>query len=358
MLGVHIRKQFLFALVLAVAALFILDAFSHSSSKPAFSSAEVKFADAAGGGMLLVPASCPSSPHYSGECQGGTPSSGCSLTASSYFVAAGDSVTLYWHTANIDGLGVDFGSGLINFSGTIQPGGITTSGQSGAVTITAPSQTTTYTYSGQGTFWYLNRNLGSFSCDATISVNSCPAGYALQNGQCVQSACPAGYTLQNGACVLTSCPAGYTLQNGACVNQCGAQFFCQGSDLYQRNPTTCNASLYQHCPYGCQGSACLGAPPPSIVLWNVSPVLVRSGSTVGVHWQAKNVKSCTITGTNGDGTGNNTTGVWDTDTGDKTSSPITAQTIYTITCQGLAGASPSSVSESTTVNIIPDFQEQ
>jgi hypothetical protein len=196
-----------------------------------------------------------------------------------------------------------------------------------------------------------------FSCSRTVVVNACPAGYTLQNGVCVLTSCPAGYTLQNGSCVLTSCPAGYTLQNGECVNQCGALAFCQGNDLYVRNATTCQATLYASCAYGCLNGMCRGTPSPLIVTWDVHPVLVQKNSTVSVQWEAQNVSSCVVTGTNGDGTGNNATGAWTTKSGSKTSSPIIAQTIYTITCQALPGGSPSSVTRSTTVNIIPIFNE-
>jgi hypothetical protein len=93
----------------------------------------------------------------------------------------------------------------------------------------------------------------------------------------------------------------------------------------------------------------------------VNPVLIRSGSTVSVYWNVSNAASCSITGTNGDGTGVNSTGIWDTlssGVSGETSSPIEQRTIYTLTCTGLSGASPASASESQTVNVVPVFQEE
>jgi hypothetical protein len=83
------------------------------------------------------------------------------------------------------------------------------------------------------------------------------------------------------------------------------------------------------------------------------PVLVQQGETVQIYWQVENISSCTVTGSNGDlwsDTFSGTTG--------KTSGSITAQTLYTLSCQALPGATPPSLSESRTINIVPIFEEQ
>src|SRR6266851_942656 len=130
-------------------------------------------------------------------------------------------------------------------------------------------------------------------------VIPCPTGYTLQGGQCIKKSCPAGYTLQGDSCVTTSCPQGYTLTNGQCINQCGgAQYFCQGNDMYTYS-AGCQASLYRRCSYGCSGGVCILAKAPNIITWNVHPVLVEQGTPVSVEWEADNVSSCSITGTNG-----------------------------------------------------------
>jgi hypothetical protein len=75
---------------------------------------------------------------------------------------------------------------------------------------------------------------------------------------------------------------------------------------------------------------------------------------------AQNVTSCSVSGTNGDGTGGNTTGVWGC-TGlqclenSTTSTPIASQTIYTLLCTALDN---STTSKQAIVNVISVFQEK
>jgi hypothetical protein len=97
-----------------------------------------------------------------------------------------------------------------------------------------------------------------------------------------------------------------------------------------------------------------GAPPPSVMLY-AKPPLVRSGDTTVVSWASANTVFCAESGDNGDGTGVNATGVWNTLYGTATSSPITHQTVYVITCRGLNG---STLGTTTMVGIVPVFQEQ
>lgn len=74
--GSIITRGEVFILVLAFAALAILSALSHS--RGTFSSVEVKFTDASAHGLAIVPASCPSNPHSSGQCGSScTPSATC-----------------------------------------------------------------------------------------------------------------------------------------------------------------------------------------------------------------------------------------------------------------------------------------
>ncbi|MBI2612253.1 PKD domain-containing protein [Candidatus Kaiserbacteria bacterium] len=80
------------------------------------------------------------------------------------------------------------------------------------------------------------------------------------------------------------------------------------------------------------------------------PSLVRSGETTKLHWSASNVTACTVTGENGDsfeGT------ISDEPTGNETS-PITAQTTYTLSCEDDDG---NTLTQSTTVNILPVWSE-
>ena len=96
-----------------------------------------------------------------------------------------------------------------------------------------------------------------------------------------------------------------------------------------------------------------GAPFTATGHLQVIPNIVRAGETVRVYWNAVNAASCAVEGTNTD--------AWSTvlsGSPGKTTSPITAQTTYTLTCRALPGATPAVVTESATANIIPAFQEK
>lgn len=198
------------------------------------------------------------------------------------------------------------------------------------------------------------------ACSGTGNNNgasgSCADGAYLENGTCVYH-CDAGYSVQSGQCVFTGCSSGYTEQaddsgNPECVqNGCSGGYICHDGSLYYENSSCVVSSApAETCSYGCAGDACALPPSPEIASWNVEPTLVASGETTNVQWQAENVASCAITGTNGDS--------WTGLSGSETSSPITGQTIYTIACTGFPGADPASASDSTTVKIAPQFEEQ
>lgn len=173
-------------LAILLAVLFAVVLFSQqgffSEGKP-FPSSELRFSDTSPGGLSIVPASCPSDPHYPGECTGqlpSPPSSGCVIYANPPSITSGDS-TLSW--ATYDGA---------NTSGrTITPN-VWTEGDvpaQGRVPVT-PSQTTTYTYSGTYTPKQGERVVGSgpYSCSVTVTV--APADTSPQPpGGCSGEAC-------------------------------------------------------------------------------------------------------------------------------------------------------------------------
>lgn len=92
------------------------------------------------------------------------------------------------------------------------------------------------------------------------------------------------------------------------------------------------------------------APTPNLIRWKVFPVLVRGGGNVTVSWEATNVASCTVTGSNGD--------AWTSLSGVQISSPIPAQTIYALHCPPLFGSPDPAIDKSRTVNIVPVFGEK
>jgi hypothetical protein len=142
------------------------------------------------------------------------------------------------------------------------------------------------------------------------------------------------------------------------------------SDLTTLASTTVTASCqtsttHTACSYQCASSggaaACITAPSPSFNEGTAGdgaalsghlqarPLLVRPGNTAMIYWNVSDVQGCTVQG-NGD--------TWSPDmSGAHESTPITTQTTYTLHCTALPTASPSSIDESVTINVIPVFQE-
>jgi hypothetical protein len=93
---------------------------------------------------------------------------------------------------------------------------------------------------------------------------------------------------------------------------------------------------------------------PSLEI-SATPTIVKPGETSLISWSATNVtsSSCIVTGSNGDG-GSGIQGWIGAISSGILSSPINQQTVYTLTCLGDNG---SPLTQSTTVNIIPVFEE-
>jgi hypothetical protein len=80
------------------------------------------------------------------------------------------------------------------------------------------------------------------------------------------------------------------------------------------------------------------------------PTIVLKGKTTKLYWNISNVSSCTVTGTNGDSWSDATSG-----TSGKSSSAINQKNVYTLSCTALDS---STYQESTTVNLVPAYQEK
>ena len=79
------------------------------------------------------------------------------------------------------------------------------------------------------------------------------------------------------------------------------------------------------------------------------PSLVKSGRTTKINWNAENVQSCTVTAPNGD--------AWNTiasAVGGELSRSITGETVYTLSCIDLDGATQT---KSAKIRILPSFKE-
>jgi hypothetical protein len=270
-----IRVKTFFVLAFAIFAFAIVGVFSHAGKSTAgFKSSEVAFTDASPHGMEIVPASCPSSPHFFGECD----------------------VPITWTCAD----------------GTPAP-------NNDVNQCPPPSQ--------PSCFFGLCPGGGSPRGGGGTPNPVCPIGYVGQGNYCVFSACPAGYTLSGTQCVRVSCPFGFTLSGENCIPPASINFV----NFSSTNPNG---------PFIASGHL------------QVVPILVKSGDTVQVYWNVTNASSCSVIGTDGDGWNTKSSG-----TAGQTSSAITAQTTFTLSCQSLPGATPASVQESQVVNIIPVFKE-
>ncbi len=178
---------------------------------------------------------------------------------------------------------------------------------------TTGSYPTTGTYTGGTGSYGPGGSTGSYA-PGTGSYTSCWDGSTPVGGSCPP--CPEGYTQVGNACVPPGEP--------------GFEGF-----------TT---------PGGFRASGHL----------EVRPTLVRSGDTTRVYWNVRNVRDCTVRGTNGDGAPGSITGTWNQMTSGATgvvTGPITSRTEYTLFCRALVGATPSTITETRTVNVIPQWYE-
>jgi hypothetical protein len=305
-------------LTILVVALAALSLSTHAMNPP-FVSSEVKFADQSLEGLLIVPASCPSSPHYAGECGVTSPqdpdgggggnapaqpsSNACVIGHSPSTIISGGTSLMSWNS-NYQIFGIPF---VVTGTITPTPGVV---GPSGSTSV-SPNVTTTYT--------------GTFS--PTGSLNGIPQSW-LTPVQC--------------SSLITVLP------RDPGPTSCTQQFFCVGTDRY-RQETNCTNTFIETCTYGCANGVCLGPPSPSGFI-RVRPSLLRSGETTIVEWSTSHTASCSVTENNP-----NISDSWTGTNGTQTSSPINGQTTYTLSCTGLDG---SNLGRSATVNIVPVFDEQ
>lgn len=177
----------------------------------------------------------------------------------------------------------------------------------------------------------------------------CLSGSTWNGSSCVVTSCPAGYALVGGVCqkITTVCQPGYIDIGGVCTQQC--QLICNGSTLTNQ----CN-NQSTVCSYGCTTGACLPPPPVTIQAFLARPSLVRREQPATIAWEVIHAQSCTITSSNGDS--------WNGLSGKYSSSGITSQTIFTLSCIPLVGAKNSDGSDYIwqdlfqTVNVTPQFQ--
>ncbi len=79
------------------------------------------------------------------------------------------------------------------------------------------------------------------------------------------------------------------------------------------------------------------------------PILVKKTKRANIVWLSAYTKSCSVSGSNGDGGAG-----WSGINGDHISSEIVTQTTYNLTCEGLNG---EQITDSVTVRLVPEWQE-
>jgi hypothetical protein len=218
--------------------------------------------------------------------------------------------------------------------------------------------------------------------DASGNTASCSGVLSGPGGGGINSCTPASQTCGPNGTIVDNCGNTTTCQYGCSTttNQCNAT--CTTLDICDATGSkvvnSCDGTVLHDC--GANGQMCVAGQCvlPSIGFQSfgatnvagqtftasghlqVAPSLVHTGDTARVYWNVTNADSCTVTGNNGDGTLGSGTGIWNTflsGVSGKTTSQITGATTYTLLCHALTGATPSTVQESATVNILPSYQE-
>ena len=215
-----------------------------------FLSAEVKFADSSASGLQIMPASCPSSPHWTGECD----LVGCSVSVSPNNFQSGSvsSVTVQWETGAPPNYASD--SAVASIAGTLT--GVGAVYPSGTLNVSAPASSVTYTYSG-GYYGTGGNLLDTFSCSAPVTVTNPPVislsknlvelyrapGDIVHPGDIITYRVyvqNTGNTDQTGLAVYDDIPANTTLSwqgGGMANNSCGSGTCVQGGSVWWTNPT-------------------------------------------------------------------------------------------------------------------------
>ena len=223
--------------------------------------------------------------------------------------------------------------GMVNGGGTIQCSGSCSASpppdSQCPVTTTPPTVTDT------------NTCVSNTGQACTSAANSC----GMVNG--------GGTIACNGSC-SSAVPSDNLCEQPVVEDVCMPAYICSGSAIVN----TCTNTVVQQCSYGCSsGSSCAAAPSLTIVdHLHAQPSLVRQGGTTRLFWHVTNASSCTVTENNPTISDSWTDS--DSGTAGKLSSAIGSQTVYTLHCTGLPEATPVSISETATVDIVPIFQEE
>ncbi len=346
-----IRTHF-FAIVFVALVVLFIAMFGTSTQGAPFVSAEVQFTDVSASGMHIVPASCPSDMHYVGEC---TPPPQPPPLPICEGTKCGDKTDVCPNGLN-----------RASYPTCLCPAGQV---QSGSICITP-----------------------TVACPNGLNISQYPS--------CV---CPIGQTQSGNSCVTPpgGTPTGGTPTGGTCVSNVGSACSGAANICGMRNAGTiqcaggCGATTPSNsvCPaitcldgssvpagtncscsegFTADGNICIPPDGPEFIGFattkgfnasgelEVRPALVRSGAKTFVFWNVTNVRDCTVRGTNGDGAKIESNSPWNklsSGAGGVETSEIKTRTEYTLFCRSLVGATPSTITQTRTVNVLPSWYE-
>lgn len=243
---------------------------------------------------------------------------------------------------------------------------------SGAVSGSSASETETYSTAGtkSGSVTVSSGSQSSTKSCGSVSVSeSCTSSNICSGGNVVDSCTydlieDCSYGCSSGSCNPPPPPPSPECSDGIDNDGDGnidlSDFGCSsGSDDSESPNPQCSDGIDNN-GNGLIDLADTGActssydgneePLPDASLSLSGQAMVRDGSSLSLSWSAENITSdsCTLSGTNGD--------LWSLVglSGSESSSPITAQTTFTLTCLDL---SSEEITTSMIVRIVPNFGE-
>ncbi len=408
------RRASLFSILGLVAVLAVFVSLFFTSST--FRSVELGIAEHSPlgfAGGYVVPASCPSYAHTTGECDppADTPPPDYSVTVNPTSVIRGQSATLTWtpiialldrEDSKIGLLGafginvahaavaaytvsIDQGIGSVPESGSTQVSPLVTTTYT--VTVTWAGGTRTYS----ATLTVLPPNGTEDLCSNIAGTQTTvPPGFTRvtsgsQAGQCIQgtsctppqtdmcsnvtgcqTSVPSGYAFNNttGQCDLETCSLGAspsTIQPGSSStlswscsqssSAAGGGFSTGGAASGSQSVSPSVTTNYTvQCSVGCSTSKTITVINPALTL-SVASSRVNPHASTMISWSAANVNSCTLTG--GSVSTSCSSGASCASAHTISTGNLTQQTIYTLSCATDVGAKTASA----TVFITPTVCE-
>ena len=232
-------------------------------------------------------------------------------------------------------------------------------------------------YAWSDTLGWISANSADLSgcptapCTAKVTGSNVNGWLKVINGGGAQSGGWDGFIRLNGVTLVAGTFAGYAWGDinvdwldfsraTTAWGTCTPTYSCSGLNIIYTD-TTCVQSTTATCiaPAFCSaGSSVCNSPAPTAVGSSTNstisghlqaqPSIVAKGKTTKMYWNFSNVSSCSVTGTNGDS--------WSgTSGGGIVTGAVNAKTTYTMDCTAL---NSTHVIETTSVNILPTFQEK